>query len=877
MKARLIGFTLLVCLFALALPWAGIAGQINLDGFSYYTEVFDINNGKLVLKDTGSGVVEITFDDGTWSELFTQKDERWVIDEEKGAALLQPKAGEKRLPDGGTFELVLEADTNSISFDYSLDTEEGYDFFKFYIGEDETPELTESGTKSITPSLVKELLPGKHTFRWVYKKDECGRSGTDTPRLHKITLGGAKTRTGTAYATATSAYAKEWKNIIVNHDPLPAGATLKTFLATSEDGTLPTTGWVENKTGTIIKGPNLHIKLVFTTTGESPAVQSITYEAVSIPSVVNLKAQNETENDWIAEDPILSWQVMQDGSPVSDYSAKISYSKDKNSIGTITTLSSGTKSPYPFRELPSSGTWYFKVMVTAGGAESAWSSSWQVNYDKEKPSVSFADLQKNYIKSNINFIIKVTDNHSGLSADPSKSSLTLKKGNETITGNITRSLIGKNLNLNFSASLGAPGWYIAIVSASDNAGNTIVSEQGFLLGELAIQPAFVVIPKENGATQGFQLIVQLDGEPEPLDLKSIPEKEILIGDVNTPCGTFAGLKGSTLYFTANGNSGVGSIIVSVGGLQASARFSTGTGMVARLEKWDSQSLPVTVYTPGGIKIAELPPQKNVSVWDGFADYGKHAGKQGLPGIYLFKAEGKDNLKETLLEDPVKSLDVVATKDPISFTTTSEYDVLYASAYIKQGSKIVRWLGTETIKSGEPKPNWTWDGQKDVDDSGDYKVFVRLVTPGGAYKTSEGLAITQPGITGQSLNFMSIASNPVVRNDAGQIKKDDNWEYEYNEAGQLIAKIGRNNQGAYTYYYNMEGRRIRTELNGQLQSEITYDGDGRKVKELKTSEGKVETTFYVYDKDERLAYTKTVLEKDGEKTEIEKTYPKEGDN
>ena len=74
----------------------------------------------------------------------------------------------------------------------------------------------------------------------------------------------------------------------------------------------------------------------------------------------------------------------------------------------------------------------------------------------------------------------------------------------------------------------------------------------------------------------------------------------------------------TYLFTTNGKTGVGTLTVTVAGLTAKARISTGTGMVARVEENEYKGKPVTVYTPGGIKIAELPPQSEVIVWDGLS-------------------------------------------------------------------------------------------------------------------------------------------------------------------------------------------------------------------------------------------------------------------
>jgi len=406
------------------------------------------------------------------------------------------------------------------------------------------------------------------------------------------------------------------------------------------------------------------------------------------------------------------------------------------------------------------------------------------------------------------------------------------------------------------------GFYTIKVTAKDTIGNTSSESLTFFLGtDLAIEPGFVIVP--SGMKQGFQVSARVGGNRARLSAADLadPNQFSYLGKADF--GSFSKQQGSDtiLLSTTSGKTGVGTLTVTVAGLTAKARISTGTGMVARVEENEYKGKPVTVYTPGGIKIAELPPQSEVIVWDGLADYGAHAGKQGLPGIYLFKAEGANDVKETLAEEPEKDITISLTATSSKITAQSNslsgVDVIFASAYVESGNTI--WLGTKVVEvppSGSVTVEWNLAGI-----SGG-TAHVRFVTAGGKY------AEVQSGLMG----FASASTPRAIEqtkkyNEAGQ--EDDEWIYH--KEGQGI------NEGIYiTYSYDPEGRVLKETENNTF-IEYSYDGDGRKVRKKIVSSDQEQTIYYVYDKDERLAYQKIVITKDGQVIhEDEKSYPQRED-
>ena len=235
------------------------------------------------------------------------------------------------------------------------------------------------------------------------------------------------------------------------------------------------------------------------------------------------------------------------------------------------------------------------------------------------------------------------------------------------------------------------------------------------------------------------------------------------------------------------------------------------------------------------------------------------------------------MKETLAEEPEKeNIDINLQVTGSVITATSESfeagDVVYASAYVQQGD-TTHWLGTKVVEVQSSPLSVVWD----LDGLDGEKAYFRFVTAGGqsSEEVREDLESIQSGM-------MTTFAAPLAiekYNAAGQLEEDSNWIYQYNDAGQLIGKVGKGeNEGTYiTYSYDPEGRLMSEAHNGQLFKEFSYDGDGRKVREKVISGDQEKTIYYVYDKDERLAYQKIVITEDGKVIhEDEKSYPQRED-
>ncbi|WP_299595740.1 vWA domain-containing protein [uncultured Microbulbifer sp.] len=82
-----------------------------------------------------------------------------------------------------SFEFV-SVSAESISFDYSVSSEQNYDTFEFYI--DGVQVLQESGAADWQTYTSETLSSGSHTFTWVYRKDVSESGNSDTAWVDNI-------------------------------------------------------------------------------------------------------------------------------------------------------------------------------------------------------------------------------------------------------------------------------------------------------------------------------------------------------------------------------------------------------------------------------------------------------------------------------------------------------------------------------------------------------------------------------------------------------------------------------------------------------------------------------------------------------------------
>jgi hypothetical protein len=856
-----------------ALPAVGADRLVGLNEFSTDPNV-EIKDDKLSLIVDGSSGETIYLNSTQNLEKFTlgENGDYWEIVD--GRAKVQMKPNTNRLPDGQKYELKITRETDSLEFEYGVSSEKDYDWFMVKKGD----EVIFQASDEVQGVVTKEFPKGTYEFAFLYKKDECGRSKQDTAYLEYVKFGGSATKTAsveTALKFGNGQY--RWDKV-----EFATKENVTVRLATSNDG-VNRSSWINYTDGkpNLSASEYLHIQLNFSSGGEPSRVGGIKVSATSVPSIGDFEVPVR-----VREKPTLTWKVYREGQDVTSQATGIQVRASKNAgmAGATTKPVSDGSGSFTWPDALADGEWYFGVKAKIDGVETNWSDS-KVIIDATAPTVDFSAIDSKYPSSPT---LKVTlkDELSDIKTGTGGSKVELYKGNTNQNKTFTTSGSGKTVTFTGS-NLGLlnPGYYTIKVTAIDELGNQKTSSKEFFLGDkLTIEPSNAVVPKDTDGLQGFQFYVTVGGQKKPLvATEDLNKLSISRSDVNP--GSFdPKLNGPIQYFNPENKEGSAILQASIAGLTATANVSTGSGNAAEIESWPgvSGSVDIEVFTPGGIKIAEYKNQTLPFIWDGIANYGKHAGLQGLTGIYLFKTPDKGDIKELLKEDTTQigTLTVSVTGQSIT-CSRDQTGPVYASAFIKdsQNNKI-RWLGTKL--EDKSTSSWTWDGKNDAGQTvteGSYKAYVQLVTPGGdsQIKSATIQALEQGAGINRFMGMAMVAEPEVVTwrtNEDGQYLEDENWEYQY-ENGLLKMQKGKNGEGTYTYFYDYEGRRIRTELDGALSTEVSYDGDGKKVKEVSYSQDKKITTYFAYDKDEYLVYEKIITEENGKITEIEKNYDRKG--
>lgn len=139
------------------------------------------------------------FETGNLSNLpwNTWGNQNWSV---TSSGYLSPKAVEapKSLNDSETSNLEISLrllTTQTISFMYKVDSEDGFDFLNFYadeIGGNRVISSAWTGNVPWSPATY-ELPPGNYTFRWEYAKDDTESSLIDTAWLDNIVFPDATT------------------------------------------------------------------------------------------------------------------------------------------------------------------------------------------------------------------------------------------------------------------------------------------------------------------------------------------------------------------------------------------------------------------------------------------------------------------------------------------------------------------------------------------------------------------------------------------------------------------------------------------------------------------------------------------------------------
>jgi len=148
-------------------------------------EVSDIDNDGVLTSGNEEGFESGTLTDTSWVHA---GDADWQLD------ISDTRTGEFSLGSGIIDDdqvsiLSLDVDLAEVplSFWYKVDSEEDYDFLRFYV-DDEL--LLENSDKPTWTKFSTMLSAGSHTLTWIYSKDESESEGEDRAWVDDISIGG---------------------------------------------------------------------------------------------------------------------------------------------------------------------------------------------------------------------------------------------------------------------------------------------------------------------------------------------------------------------------------------------------------------------------------------------------------------------------------------------------------------------------------------------------------------------------------------------------------------------------------------------------------------------------------------------------------------
>lgn len=164
----------------------------------------------------------------------------WSIDAATGSAsLVSLKAGTITHSQFSCVALRV-VNAASVSFDYAVSSEYGYDFLTFYIDGVVPNVISKSGTVPWTPSGAISVTSGTHELKWCYSKDWAFSSGSDTAWIDNIVVTSA---TPDLQVVVTSAVS-DGANVTVNYTATNAG--------TSSAGPFRVDAWSSSATAPLV-------------------------------------------------------------------------------------------------------------------------------------------------------------------------------------------------------------------------------------------------------------------------------------------------------------------------------------------------------------------------------------------------------------------------------------------------------------------------------------------------------------------------------------------------------------------------------------------------------------------------------------------------
>jgi hypothetical protein len=81
---------------------------------------------------------------------------------------------------------VINSESVTLSFEYNVSSEAGYDLFRFEI--DGYAEIGGIGGESGWVSFIKTIGPGTHSLEWIYTKDQTRSEGRDNVQIRNIVI-----------------------------------------------------------------------------------------------------------------------------------------------------------------------------------------------------------------------------------------------------------------------------------------------------------------------------------------------------------------------------------------------------------------------------------------------------------------------------------------------------------------------------------------------------------------------------------------------------------------------------------------------------------------------------------------------------------------
>ena len=129
--------------------------------------------------------VTYTFDDGALAPFTTTGSADWFIRPASDGTGFSAESGDVDNYGSSLLALTVEMPrSGTVTFDYVVSSEDGYDFLRFFIDD----ALVESWSGEVSGTFSAELSVGSHVLTWLYAKDISLSEGDDSARVDNILI-----------------------------------------------------------------------------------------------------------------------------------------------------------------------------------------------------------------------------------------------------------------------------------------------------------------------------------------------------------------------------------------------------------------------------------------------------------------------------------------------------------------------------------------------------------------------------------------------------------------------------------------------------------------------------------------------------------------